>query len=106
MLFRTPGAQGLDAPLWTVASLSLSAALIMAFLTHRVLWAHRQRVTTGEEGLVGEIGEVLSDLNPEGRVFVHGESWSARSHTPVGQGRQVKVLSVKGMVLEVEELRH
>jgi membrane-bound serine protease (ClpP class) len=105
MLFRTPGAQGLDAPLWTVVSLSLSAALIMAFLTYRVLWAHRQPVTTGGEGLVGEVGEALSDLNPEGRIFVHGESWTARSRAPVNQGRQVRVLSVHGMVLEVEELR-
>jgi len=105
MLFRTPGAQGLDVPLWTVGSLSLSAGLIMAFLTHRVLWAHRQPVTTGEEGLVGEEGEALSDLTPEGRVFIHGEYWNARSHSPVSRGSRVKVLAVRGMMLDVEEIQ-
>jgi len=105
MLFRTPGGEGLDVPLWTVGSLCFAAALIMAFLTHRVIWAHRQRVTTGEEGLVGETGEALSDLDPEGRVFVHGEYWNARSRSPVRKGSVVKVVAVQGMMLEVKEHR-
>jgi membrane-bound serine protease (ClpP class) len=105
MLFRTPRGEGLDIPLWTVGSLSFAAALIMAFLTHRVLWAHRQKVTTGEEGLVGETGEALSDLDPEGRVFVHGEYWNARSPSPIRKGSAVKVVAVRGMMLEVEEHR-
>jgi membrane-bound serine protease (ClpP class) len=105
MLFRTPGEDGLNIPLWTVGSLSLAAALIMAFLTQRVIWAHRQRVTTGEEGLVGEIGEAVSDVNPEGRVFVHGEIWNARSRAPILKGSRVKVVGVQGMMLEVEEHR-
>jgi membrane-bound serine protease (ClpP class) len=105
MLFRTPRGEGLDVPLWTVGSLCFAAALIMAFLTHRVLWAHRQRVTTGEEGLVGERGEALSDLDPEGRVFVHGEYWNARSRSPIPKGTVVKVVAVRGMMLDVEEHR-
>jgi membrane-bound serine protease (ClpP class) len=105
MLFRREEAQGLEVPLWSAAGLALSAALLMAFLTHRILWAHRQQVTTGLEGLVGTLGEALSDLNPTGRVFVHGESWSATSSSPVARGKQVKVTRVQGMMLEVEELR-
>ena len=104
MLFRTPEGGGLDVQLWTVGSICFSAALIMAFLTHRVLWAHRQPVTTGEEGLVGEVGEAVSDLAPEGRVFVHGEDWAARSPSPVSRGSRVKVVAVRGMMLDVEKL--
>jgi membrane-bound serine protease (ClpP class) len=105
MLFRTRGGEDLNVPLWTVGSLSAAAALIMAFLTHRVVWAHRQRVTTGEEGLLGEIGEALSDLELEGRVFVHGETWNARSRSVIRKGSRVKVVGVQGMMLEVEEHR-
>ncbi|MCI0410907.1 MAG: nodulation protein NfeD, partial [Acidobacteria bacterium] len=105
MLFRREEAQGLEVPLWSAGGLALSAALLMAFLTHRILWVHRQQVTTGAEGLVGSLGEALSDLNPAGRVFVHGESWSATSSSPVARGKQVKVMRVQGMMLEVEELR-
>lgn len=105
MLFRRPEALGLNVPLWTVGSVALSAALIMAFLTHRVVEAHRQRVTTGAEGLLGEIGEALSDLDPEGKVFVHGEYWNARSQSRIDRGSRVKVVGVQGMMLEVEEIR-
>jgi membrane-bound serine protease (ClpP class) len=70
-----------------------------------VIWAHRQRVTTGEEGLIGEIGEAVSDLAPEGKVFVHGETWNARGRRPAPRGSRVKVVRVVGMMLEVEILR-
>ncbi len=105
MLFRTPEGGGLDVPLWTVGSISFAAALIMAFLTHRVIWAHRQKVTTGEEGLVGETGRAMSNLDPEGRVFVHGEWWNAVSRSPIREGSVVKVVAVRGMMLEVKEHR-
>jgi membrane-bound serine protease (ClpP class) len=105
MLFRKPGMEGLGVPLWTVASLSTAAALIMAFLTHRVVWAHRQRVTTGEEGMVGETGVALTDLSPEGSVFVHGETWNARAREALPRGTRVKVVAVRGMILDVEPLR-
>ena len=39
------------------------------------LRAQRRRVTTGAEGLVGEIGEAVTALAPRGQVRVHGEIW-------------------------------
>jgi membrane-bound serine protease (ClpP class) len=105
MLFRREEARGLEVPFWSAGGVALSAALLMAFLTQRIVWAHRQQVTTGLEGLVGTLGEALSDLNPTGRVFVHGETWSATSTSPVVSGKQVKVMRVQGMMLEVEEFR-
>ncbi|HEV8375368.1 MAG TPA: nodulation protein NfeD [Candidatus Polarisedimenticolia bacterium] len=104
LLFRRPEAAGLSVPLGSVMAFALGAGLIMAFLTQRVLWAHRQKVVTGGEGLVGAVGEVVTPLNPSGRVFVHGETWNATSSAPVLQGRQVKVLRVQGMMLDVEEV--
>jgi membrane-bound serine protease (ClpP class) len=105
MIFKTRGGEGISVPLWTVGSLSLGAAMIMAFLTHRVIWAHRQRITTGKEGLLGEVGEAASDLSPEGKVFVHGEFWNARGRTEIRRGSRVRVVGIQGMMLEVEEHR-
>jgi len=104
MLFRREEAQGLEVPLRSALAVALAASLLMAFLTQRVLWAHRQSVTTGQEGLIGMRGEAMSEINPEGRVFVRGETWNARSAAPVAKGKQVKVLGVQGMMLRVEEL--
>ena len=52
------------------------------------------KVHTGKEGLVGEIGEVRSKLDPEGKVFVHGELWDAESTEKIPKGTKVKVIEV------------
>ncbi len=57
---------------------------------------------SGKEGLVGEVAVARTELNPEGRVFFHGELWTAHSKAPVQEGGKVRVLNVKNMRLEVE----
>jgi membrane-bound serine protease (ClpP class) len=53
---------------------------------------------------VGEEGEAMSDIGPDGgRVFVHGEYWSGRAETPVPQGVRVRVTAVEGLLLTVVE---
>ena len=55
------------------------------------------------EGLTGEVGDVTRDLDPEGRVFVHGETWSAVSSAgPILRGAKVRVLRVDHLKLTVE----
>jgi membrane-bound serine protease (ClpP class) len=53
-----------------------------------------RRVVTGKEGLVGEIGVAQSDLEPEGKVFVHGELWNAEATEKIVKGTKVKILEV------------
>jgi membrane-bound serine protease (ClpP class) len=57
---------------------------------------------TGEQGLVGKIGVVRQALDPEGKVFVHGELWKAVAAEPIADGRQVRVTRVEGLTLTVE----
>jgi membrane-bound serine protease (ClpP class) len=59
-------------------------------------------VTTGAEGLVGEVGEVVGACEPTGRVRVKGELWQARCATPAIVGQRVRVTAVDGLTLEVE----
>ncbi len=37
--------------------------------------------------MIGQIGQALTDLAPEGKVFVHGEYWDAVAVQPVSRGR-------------------
>ncbi len=60
---------------------------------------------TGNKGLVGEIGVVKQRMDPEGKVFVHGELWQARSASPVETGQRVRVIRVENLILEVEALK-
>ncbi len=57
---------------------------------------------TGSQGLVGEIGLVKKALAPEGKVFVHGELWNARSEQTIAEGEKVRVVNVMNLMLEVE----
>ncbi|MBI3449386.1 MAG: nodulation protein NfeD [Acidobacteria bacterium] len=85
-----------------VLPIALTLAGIMAFLTYRAVASRRWKVTTGPDGLVGEIGTALTEVGAGGRVFVHGEYWSARAAEPIPAGTKVRVRSLTDMVVEVE----
>jgi membrane-bound serine protease (ClpP class) len=52
--------------------------------------------------MVGEVGVVRRELNPEGIVFIHGEFWSAISEGgTIKEGRSVRVIAVEGLRLRV-----
>ena len=66
--------------------------------------AQRCRTVTGREGLVGEEGEVRERIAPRGKVFLHGEIWAAQADRPIEVGARVRVVRVRGMVLDVEPI--
>ena len=66
-----------------------------------VVKAQRSRPTTGNEGLLDLGGEALTDIAEQGRVFVHGEYWNARSDSPISKGARIRVVRVDGMLLTV-----
>jgi membrane-bound serine protease (ClpP class) len=89
-------------PLMVILPIALAVGGVAVLVLRFALRAQQDRVATGREGLVGEMGNALSDLSPRGKVFVHGETWDARSGRPVRQGQRVRVLGLEGMELEVE----
>ncbi len=69
-----------------------------------VFRAQISRPRTGAGGLLDEVGVVKAALQPEGKVFVHGELWKATARKPIGEGTKVRVVKVENLVLEVEAL--
>jgi len=60
--------------------------------------------TTGIEGIIGEIGETISNLEPEGQIRVHGELWNAESlDGSISKGTKVKVTQVSNLKLMVRK---
>lgn len=88
--------------LWTALAVSLPFGGITVFLMTLALRAYKQKAVTGEEGLVGEIGVARTPLQPEGKVFVHGELWDAVSSANVAAGDHVQVRSLDGLLLKVD----
>lgn len=65
--------------------------------------AQKSKVSTGIEGLVGDIGKALSDINPTGSVLVQGEIWSAKTKGEmIAKDANVRVKEVRGLLLIVE----
>ena len=54
--------------------------------------------------MIGEMGEALLAVDPEGVVELRGAQWRARTNraTPIGRGDKVRVVAIDGVTLEVE----
>ena len=89
----------------TALAVSVPIGLITVFLVGLVIKARRSKVVTGQQGLIGEIGVAQSALQPEGKVFVHGELWDAVSSANIAPGTRVLVKRVDGLRLEVEPVK-
>ena len=88
-----------------IIPVAIGLSLIFIFLIMLVVRAHSRKVMTGKEGLIGEIGTAQTDLNPEGKVFVHGELWHAEAEENIPQGSKVKVIEVKnGLKIKVTKV--
>lgn len=86
----------------TALGVTLPFAAITVFLLALVIRARAHKVVTGAAGMVGECGLAHTALEPEGRVFIHGEFWDAVSSKPVPAGARVRVTSVDGLTVHVE----
>jgi membrane-bound serine protease (ClpP class) len=62
----------------------------------------KTRALTGAEGIVGAIGEAVTDLSPDGQVRVKGQIWKATSPYGVAVGERVEVVAMDGLRLEVK----
>ncbi len=88
--------------LWTALAVSVPLGLITAFLMSIALRARQNKVVTGVQGLIGQVGVAQSPLTPYGKVFVHGELWDALSSASVSEGESVIVRGVENLQLQVE----
>jgi membrane-bound serine protease (ClpP class) len=89
--------------LWVALGVSVPLGAITVFLMSIALRARRNKVVTGEQGMIGAIGEARTDIDPEGKVFVLGELWNAHAPSRVSLGDHVVVRKVEGLALEVEK---
>jgi membrane-bound serine protease (ClpP class) len=88
--------------LLTALAVSIPLGLITAFLMGIAIRAQRNKLVSGAQGLIGEMGIAQTALSPRGKVFVHGELWDAISSSDIPIGQSVVVREVNGLLLEVE----
>jgi len=77
-----------------IIPVAIGLSLIFLFLIILAVRVHMRKALTGKEGLVGKIGVTRTELNPEGKIFVHGEIWNAEAQQDIPEGTKVKVSEV------------
>lgn len=88
---------------WLLASVAIALVLFFGFVVRAVMKARNLPRGTGVEGMAGEFGVAIDDLNPAGRVRARRENWSAESvGQSIAKGTPVRVVEVRGLRLIVE----
>lgn len=91
--------------LLTALSVTLPLALITIILLRLVIVAKRRKAVTGDQGMIGALGVVQTELSPAGTVIVHGEIWGAHAGAVIPKGSRVRVRKIDGLTLEVEPVK-
>lgn len=104
MLINSPFS-GLAVSLKIILPFVFATAAIVIFLAGNVFRAHRKKVLSGTEALIGQTGTASTDILEEGQTFVAGELWTAvnASAEPIRKGEKIKVVGVDKIKLIVSK---
>jgi len=89
-------------PLRLVLAVVIPFGVIFTFILRLAIRARRSKVTTGGSGMIGLTGRATTAIAPEGKIFVRGELWRARSQMSIAPGESVRVTGMDGLTLEVD----
>jgi len=78
----------------------LASSLLLA-LVYALMRMRKRPAVSGNEGMLGELAEVLEDFDATGTVFVHGERWNATTRTALRKGDRVRIEKIDGLWLQV-----
>jgi membrane-bound serine protease (ClpP class) len=103
MMLMDSSSPELRVSLSVVLPVVVGLAGIGIFLARLGIAAQRRQPVTGADGMIGEIGEALTSIEPggSGRVTTHGEIWWAKSSEPIAAGARVRVTGIEGLMLTV-----
>ncbi|MBZ0269947.1 nodulation protein NfeD [bacterium] len=102
MVFDSPE-PALRASLGVVLPVTLVTILFFGVAVGLSIRTMRSQVTTGREGMIGQVGVVRKALEPRGTIEVHGELWNAVADGSVAEGESVEVTAVNGLLLDVRK---
>jgi len=101
MMFDT-GVPGFGISLAFVIGLAIFFAVLIIWLISFILRLRRRGAVTGNESIIGATGVAMEDFSADGKVWLDGEAWHARSSVPIAKDQEVVVRAVEGVVIEVE----
>jgi membrane-bound serine protease (ClpP class) len=103
MMFDS-GVPGFGISVAFVTGLAIIAALLIIWLVGFILKLRRRGAVSGRDSIVGGVGTALAEFTGEGKIWLEGEAWAARSTVPIAKDQQVRVIAMDGLVVVVEPL--
>jgi membrane-bound serine protease (ClpP class) len=86
---------------YIIPSVILTSAFFL-LIVGKALQAQRLPVKVGKETMIGKMINALTAIDSTGgKVFIEGEYWTAKSATPIDQGKTVQVIAVEGLTVKV-----
>jgi membrane-bound serine protease (ClpP class) len=103
-LFLYGGSSELRPAWWVLLVVFVGMILFMVGGMTAMIRSRFSTPTIGREGMIGEVGTAEVPVDPDGVVLIRGARWRARTNraTPLAAGDDARVVSVEGLVLEVE----
>lgn len=107
MLIRADSALEFMKISWgVIVPTTIITAAFFLFLVGLAVKGQKLRSTTGMEGIIGEEGITLANLEPSGMVRVHGELWNAESVSGnIEKGKKIIVKAIHNLTLYVEQMK-
>ncbi len=93
--------------LWLIGAMTALTGGFFLFATYSGVRAQFRKKVSGQERLIGMVGQVRQKLDPIGQVFVDGTLWRAVAlEPPVEEGTYVQVERVEGLTLYVTPVQY
>ncbi len=93
--------------LWLIGAMTVLTGGFFLFATYSGVRAQFRKKVSGQERLIGMVGQVRQKLDPIGQVFVDGTLWRAVAlEPPVEEGTYVQVERVEGLTLYVAPVQY
>src|SRR5580692_4818551 len=86
---------------YIIPSVIITAAFFI-FVVGKGIRAQRLPIKVGKETMLGKIVSAMTPIDSsDGKVFIEGEYWTAKSDTPIDRGNAVQIVAVEGLTLKV-----
>ena len=85
-----------------VVTIASVFALLFIWLLSYLMKLRKRGAVSGKDSIIGGVGTAMQAFSGEGKVWLEGEAWAARSGVAIERDQHVVVRALDGLTLEVE----
>ena len=106
LMLISPSAVYISISLTYIITMVVATSSLFIFVVFYAIRAQFKKPATGLEGMIGTTGVARSNLNPRGKIQIHGEIWNGvvqLKEEVIKKGEEVEVVKIEGMRLVVKK---